>query len=219
MKVLVFDTETTGLPNGYNPSITETQNWPHIVQISFILYDDETNKIIDIQDHIIKIDEKIEISEGSVKIHGITRFKCNKKGIPITEALDLFNNAIQNADLVVGHNVSFDKRMIMVECIRQKKSQYFTRFGVRKPEYCTMKMTTELCGIEKINMTTGEKYFKYPNLSELHEKLFGNKPKGTHDSMGDILICMRCCEKLRKNTDFVKKGCSKFKELYNLYCV
>ena len=82
-----------------------------------------------------------------------------------------------------------------------------------------MKMTTELCGIEKINMTTGEKYFKYPNLSELHEKLFGNKPKGTHDSMADILICMRCCEKLRKNTDFVKKGCSKFKELYNLYCV
>ena len=219
MKVLVFDTETTGLPNGYNPSITETHNWPHIVQISFILYDDVTNKIIDIHDHIIKIDEKIEISEGSVKIHGITRLKCNKKGIPITEALDLFNNAIQNADLVVGHNVSFDKRMIMVECIRQKKSQYFTRFGVRKPEYCTMKMTTDLCGIEKINMTTGEKYFKYPNLSELHEKLFGNKPKGTHDSMADILICMRCCEKLRKNTDFVKKGCSKFKELYNLYCV
>ena len=219
MKVLVFDTETNGLPKGINPSITETHNWPHILQISFILYDDETHNILDIQDHLIKVDDNIEISIECTKIHGITRSKCNKKGIPITDAIDLFNAAIQKADLVVGHNVSFDKRIIMVECIRQKKAQYFTRFGVRKAEYCTMKTTTELCAIEKINMTTGEKYFKYPNLSELHEKLFGNKPKGTHDSMADILICLRCCEMLRKNVDFVKKGCSKFRELYNLYCL
>lgn len=219
MKVLVFDTETNGLPNGKNPSITETHNWPHILQISYILYDDEKHNIIDIQDHLIKVDKTIAISDECTKIHGITRYKCEKKGIPITDALDLFNNALQQADLVVGHNVSFDKRLIMVECIRQKKAQYFTRLGVRKQEFCTMKTTTELCGIEKINMTTGEKYFKYPSLSELHEKIFGNKPKGTHDSTADILICMRCCEMLRNKVDFVKKGCSKFRELYNLYCL
>jgi DNA polymerase III epsilon subunit-like protein len=219
MKVLVFDTETNGLPKGINPSITETHNWPHILQISFILYDDETHNILDIQDHLINVNKDIEISDECTKINGITRSKCNKKGIPITDAIDLFNTAIQKADLVVGHNVSFDKRIIMVECIRQKKAQYFTRFSVRKAEYCTMKTTTELCAIEKINIKTGEKYFKYPNLSELHEKLFGNKPKGTHDSMADILICLRCCEMLRKNIDFVKKGCSKFRELYNLYCL
>ena len=45
MKVLVVDTETNGLPKGINPSITETHNWPHILQISFILYDDETHNI------------------------------------------------------------------------------------------------------------------------------------------------------------------------------
>lgn len=218
MKVLVFDTETSGLPIGFNPSITETHNWPHILQISFILYDTETNKIIDIQDHIIKIDDNVIISEESTKIHGINREICNKKGISIRDALNKFNKILESSDLVVGHNISFDKRIIMVECIRHRMSQYFTRNGNRKPEYCTMKMTTELCGIEKINQTTGEKYFKYPTLSELHEKLFGFKPKGTHDSMADILICMRCCEKLRNDVDYLKKGCSTFKELYNLYC-
>jgi DNA polymerase III epsilon subunit-like protein len=219
MKVLVFDTETNGLPKGINPSITDTQNWPHILQISFILYDDESHNIIDIQDHLINVDNTVEISDECTKIHGITRYKCNKKGISMTDALDIFNNVLQIADIVVGHNVSFDKRIIMVECIRQKKAQYFTRFGVRKPEYCTMKTSTQLCAIEKINNTTGEKYFKYPNLSELHEKLFGNKPNGTHDSMADILICMRCYEMLKNNIDYSKKGCSKFKELYNLYCL
>ena len=29
-KVIVFDTETTGLPIGRNPSIRETTKWPHI---------------------------------------------------------------------------------------------------------------------------------------------------------------------------------------------
>ena len=218
MKVLVFDTETTGLPIGYNPSITETEKWPHILQISFILYDDDTNAILEIKDNIISIDNSIEISEKSIEIHGLTRTKCNKKGIMIKDALIEFNNALQKADLVVGHNISFDKRVVMVECIRQNMPQYFTRFGYRKPEYCTMKMNTELCAIEKINVKTGEKYFKYPNLSELHEKLFGNNPKGTHDSMADILICIRCCEKIRNDIDYTKSGCSKFKELYNLYC-
>ncbi len=33
MKVLIFDTETTGLPEGKNPSIMDTCKWPHIVQI------------------------------------------------------------------------------------------------------------------------------------------------------------------------------------------
>lgn len=218
MKVIVFDTETTGLPTERNPSITETEKWPHIIQISYILYDDETCKILNLQDHIIHLDEKVQISEESIAIHGITRFTSNKKGIPIKDALYLFNISLQQADLVVGHNISFDKRMVMVESIRNKIPQYFTRYGVRKPEYCTMKTTIELCGIEKINMTTGEKYFKYPTLSELHEKLFREKPKGTHDSMADIMICLRCCEKLRKDVDFAKKGCFKFKELYNLYC-
>ena len=38
MKVLVFDTETTGLPKGKNPSIYKTELWPHIIQLSYIVY-------------------------------------------------------------------------------------------------------------------------------------------------------------------------------------
>lgn len=219
MKVLVFDTETNGLPKGNCPSITETHNWPYILQISYILYDNEKNNIIEVQDNIINVDNSVEIPEESIKINGITRNKCNKTGINILDAIDLFNNALQKADLVVGHNISFDKRMIMVECIRNNKKQYFTRFGIRKPEYCTMKTSSELCGIEKINIETGEKYFKYPKLEELHEKLFGMKPKGMHNSMADILICMRCYEMIKNNKDYLKKKCTIFRELYNLYCL
>ena len=218
MKVFVFDTETSGLPKERNPSIYDTDKWPHIMQISYSIYNTETGELEEIYDAYIRLNTWVIVDPVSEGIHGITREIMEAKGVPIQEALIRVRDALSKVDICVGHNVSFDKRMIMVECIRLKKAQYFTRFGVRKPEYCTMKTTTELCAIEKINMTTGEKYFKYPNLSELHEKIFGNKPKGTHDSMADILICLRCCEMLRNNVDFVKKGCSKFRELYNLYC-
>ena len=46
MKVLVFDTETTGLPNGRNPSILNTHDWPYIVQLSYIIYVVSNNLIL-----------------------------------------------------------------------------------------------------------------------------------------------------------------------------
>jgi hypothetical protein len=40
MKVLVFDTETSGLPSERNSSILDTVKWPYILQLSFMVYDD-----------------------------------------------------------------------------------------------------------------------------------------------------------------------------------
>lgn len=219
MKVLVFDTETTGLPIGRNPSITDTELWPFIIQISYILFDTDKNKIIECKDDIIKLDSSVEITEGSIAIHGITPKICERKGIPIKEALDKFNELLNQADRVVGHNVSFDKRMIMVESIRNKMKQYFTINGDRKSECCTMKHFTETCGIEKINKN-GNKYFKFPTLTELHNYFFNFTPKSTHDAMADVLICLRCyVYGLHDKQDITKGHCSKTKELYNLYCL
>ena len=219
MKVLVFDTETTGLPTERNPSIADTHKWPHVIQISFVLYETTTCKVLSCQDHIVKLDPSTPISEESAKVYGITRSLCTRKGVPISHAISDFNNALMAADCVVGHNLSFDKRMVMVESIRLRWRQFFTRSGKGKKEYCTMKNGVELCAIETTNSTTGEKYMKYPNLSELHHKLFGVLPKGTHDSMADVLICLRCYGMMRHNHDIAKHGCPVLKNLYRLYCV
>ena len=218
MKVLIFDTETTGLPEGNHPSITETLNWPHIIQLSYIMYDTSSITIIDWGDDIIRIPPDVEISEKSIEIHGITRTMVRRKGISIQNALKKFNASLQKADYVVGHNISFDKRMIMVESIRLKQPQYFTVSSLRKPEYCTMKRNVDLCKIEKINRF-GEKYFKYPSLSELYFHLFGEMPRGTHDSMADVLICVRCYGFIVQKHDVTKEGCKQFKSFYKTYCV
>lgn len=218
MKVLIFDTETTGLPQERNPSITETHKWPHIIQLSFILYDTSTITVVDWGDDIIRVSKDVEITPKSIEIHGITRGMVQRKGISIHNALKKFNESLKIADYIVGHNISFDKRMIMVESIRLKLPQYFTISGLRKSEYCTMKRNVELCKIEKISRF-GEKYFKYPSLSELYLHLFGEMPKGTHDSMADVLICARCYGVIVHNHDITKSGCKQFKNFYKVYCV
>lgn len=38
---------------------------------------------------------------------------------------------------------------------------------------------------------------KYPRLSELHQILFGNVPENLHNSMMDVLVCLRCFLKIR----------------------
>jgi len=197
MKVLIFDTETTGLPIGRNPSIYETQKWPHILQLSYIVYDSETNDIITVEDDYIHINDDVVIEPGSQTIHNISREILLDKGIPIKDALDKFNNFATTVDLLVGHNVSFDKRMVIVEGIRNK-----IKMNVHDT-YCTMKNSVELCKIER-EWPDGNKYFKYPTLTELHKELFKTTPKNTHNALIDILICMRCFVQIELQKDICR---------------
>ena len=205
MKVIVFDTETTGLPER-NAPFTSTNKWPYIIQLSYALYDISTNNIY-INDGYIKIDDNIEISKESQKIHGITKEKLDNEGMNIKYALMQFNNMFCDADLVIGHNLEFDKNMIIVESLRNNIDQYFTYYETKnhkfkKPEYCTMKNTAKFCGIIKTNKL-GKEYFKYPKLIELYRRLFPQEkdPKNLHNSLFDILVTLRCYLKYKHDKD------------------
>jgi DNA polymerase III epsilon subunit-like protein len=213
MKILVFDTETSGLPLKKNASITETEEWPYILQLSFIVYDDSENKIIQIYNNYIK--QNINISKESTNIHGITRELIDEKGVDINDAMNVFDIALQNSDIVVGHNISFDKRMYMVEAIRRYRRQYFTINGIKKKEYCTMKNSTNICKIERVNNKTNKKYYKYPTLKELHTKLFNEFPTNLHNSLIDVFATLRCYIMIKDNTDILKN--KNIKDIYDVY--
>jgi DNA polymerase III epsilon subunit-like protein len=220
MKVLVFDTETTGLPQrneqGRSPSIYESHLWPHIIQLSYILYDTNTHKMLVNHDHVIKLSEDVEISEKSVEMHGITRERSMREGMDIHEALELFHICMLSADMVIAHNLAFDRQMILVECIRNNRPGPF-KFKTPEQFFCTMKSTVELCRIEAISKKNGEKYFKYPTMSELHEHLFHECPQNTHNSLVDILICLRCFVYIIDGVDIRTKNRS-FRTLYKSIC-
>jgi DNA polymerase III epsilon subunit-like protein len=158
-------------------------------------------------DKIIKLSEGITISKESENIHKISNEMSKTKGVDIKKELQEFNNMLIESDLVVAHNISFDKQMIMVECIRHKLQQNFTRNTNRKPEYCTMKNSVNICKIPKVSLN-GDIYYKYPKLIELYQHLFHETPDGLHNSMIDVLACLRCYGKMKLDVDLLEKSSS-----------
>jgi DNA polymerase III epsilon subunit-like protein len=219
MLILCFDTETTGLPEGRYTSIYETEKWPYIVQLSFVVYDTEKKEIVKEYDEIIKIEKTVELTPKSVEIHGITREMIETRGIPVTEALRAFKCALQMSDCSIGHNLSFDKRLLIVESIRNKgfdsNDDSVIQFRFSK-EFCTMLNSVDVCKI-KMFRKDGTTYYKYPTLLELHKHLFQIKPHNAHNSKVDVLICLRCYCKLALSYDLSRES-REFRRMYREFC-
>ena len=122
--------------------------------------------------------------------------------------IEEFMNDMDQCDTLIAHNLDFDKKMIIVELYRNGFYSELNKIKFNKLiEVCTMKVGTDICKIEKTSRS-GEIYYKYPKLSELHQKLFNETPDNLHNSLIDMLVCMRCFYKMRFNEDLYSKSTS-----------
>jgi DNA polymerase III epsilon subunit-like protein len=226
MLIFVFDTETTGLPKTKFINPDKLNEWPYIVQLSYIIYDTSINEIILIQDHIIKMENNVNICEESSKIHGITNEISKIKGKLMKDVMEEFFYYIRNCDLIVGHNVSFDINMLKVELLRLRMIQLDMSYSDEyiknvklnlcylntiKNIYCTLQESIELCNIQAISKT-GKPYLKFPKLIELHKKLFETTPNNLHNALNDIVVTLRCFIKMKYNID-LNNNCITFDNL------
>lgn len=214
MKIIVFDTETTGLPKTRVLTTGLVNLWPYIVQLSYLIYDVNEKELVKIRDFIIKIPYNIEISQESTKLHGITNDISYSQGTNIENIIEEFMKDLNECDYIIGHNIEFDVNMIKAELIRLNMSidrnmnlyyNYLEFMTTCKKFYCTMQESVDLCAIKQTNKQ-GKEYFKYPKLIELHQKLFNTSPKGLHNSLNDILICLRCFYRMKFNNDIIDEN-------------
>ena len=99
--------------------------WPHIVQLSYLVYDVDADKIQSFKDVIISLGTHIPLSDESVAIHGITREMSLQRGIDIRMALFDFKMELQQCGKCVAHNYSFDSNVLQIEAQRHNMSLYF----------------------------------------------------------------------------------------------
>ncbi len=173
---LVFDTETTGLPNNFNAPISDSDNWPRMVQIAWQLHDDEGN-LIENQDYIIK-PEGYDIPFNAARIHGISTKMAMEEGRDLTEVLKEFNEVLKKAKFGVGQNVEFDYKIIGAEFFRKEIENSLQAL----PKADTMIFGTEYC---QLPGGKGGK-FKSPKLEEIYEKLYGHKFDEAHNAAADV---------------------------------
>jgi DNA polymerase III epsilon subunit-like protein len=193
-----FDIETTGLIDDDGPYFNYI-GYPRLVQIGWLIYDINENKIRKKKSHIIK-PNGYSISEESLNIHGITDYIAHNKGIDIFYALGDFYRDMIYSDMIFAHNLSFDKRIMSV---------YLNLYGFEdvfnmKPCFCTMELSKKYCAI------TDGVYadYKFPKLSELYSKLFPwrSLPTNLHDALVDSEITLICfVEMLNRNIIEKKK--------------
>ena len=161
---IVFDTETTGLPEDFSAPITNVNNWPRIVQLAWKVYD-INGKVISSNNRIVRPDGFI-IPDDSIRVHRITNERAKAEGVPLELVLKEFAKDLQNSNFLVAHNISFDNKVTACEFFRLKMKNYMRDIV----HICTMNSTVNFCRIQ------GKMGLKPPTLTELHKKLF-NKGK------------------------------------------
>lgn len=180
---IIFDTETTGLPKRWDAPITDTDNWPRCIQIAWQLHDAMGN-LIEHQDYLIKPDG-FNIPFDSEKIHGISTELATEQGVPLTEVLVKFNEALAKAKFVVGQNIGFDINIMGSEFYRYGVDSVMSSMPVL--DTCT-EVTADLL---KLPGGRGGRY-KLPTLTELHAYLFGVPFAEAHNATADVEATTRC---------------------------
>ena len=180
---IIFDTETTGLPRQWKAPISDTDNWPRVVQIAWQLHDD-MGTLVESKDYLIAPDG-YNIPYDSEQIHGISTALALDQGVSLKDVLVEFNEDLAKAKFVVGQNVKFDLNVWGCEYVRYEMDTPMGDMAVL--DTCS-EVTAKLC---QLPGGRGGR-FKLPTLSELHKYLFDSAFSEAHNATADVEATTRC---------------------------
>lgn len=193
MRILFFDTETSGLPHVRKAPIELVENWPRIVQIAWQVLDftkEDSPQLVKQVSYILRPDYDTWDAK-SESIHGISRERAETEG---KIGKDVLREWVEDSrdSVVVAHNLAFDKPVLLAECIRSGFGK--DCWPVR--EYCTMANSTSLLKLPSKYPKPHDPY-KYPTLKELVTFLFGSSENiAFHTAGGDVECLVRCFREL-----------------------
>ena len=190
IKYIFFDSESNGLPREPRLGVSFTSNWPRMIQLAWIVTDENGN-ILKRQSHII-YPQGFNIIEPIAKLTRITTERAQREGVDLYSVLTEFMEDVNDAQLLIAHNIDFDKRVVGCELYRENMDYDSL---LNKSMVCTMQKSTNFCAIPSNGNHAG---YKWPKLEELHQKLFGTTFSGAHDAMSDVEATRKCYFELKK---------------------
>lgn len=230
MRHLVFDTEMTGdmvlLSANAKVSLEER---PHLIQLAYAVVEcsqppqTPTDPVVaDYACQYVRLPRGCSVSAFAENFTHITTEMCRTQGHEPRDVLRDLMRVAQTCDVLVGHNVKFDVRMVEIEIQRvllfaQQTSNaalrdeftHFLNLWRLMPTYCTMRRGTALCRLPRAISKTGgaaTSSFKYPKLKELYAHCFPDTDVAfqAHDAMGDVQATARCFAWMEYHRDLAR---------------
>ena len=177
---LFFDVSAAGPVRNWNRPANDPFNWPRLVHLSWLVYNQDRELIAQAND-IIK-PEGWTISEEVEEKHKITP-EMAENGVPLKEALERFSEQVGKATFVVAHNMKFNSSIVGAEFYRKGMKNVLEY----SDNYCLMQEATWFC---KIPGRGGK--FKWPTLQQLHTKIFAGRFANNGEALADVSATVAC---------------------------
>jgi len=218
-QIMYLDIETTGLAKDNSISYSDLENWPFIVQLSYILSGFKYVWNTQTKNFILK-PNNFKINISSSEIHGITNADAINDGFDRKEVFNYILKQLEHIDYIVGHNIDFDINVLKCEILRNTNidEKYIDKLFGHIKCICTMKESVDYC---KISSKNG---YKWATLNELYFILFGKSFVGQHNALNDVKAAKECFEKLEElkiikieNSNLTQKEVNYISSLYSSF--
>lgn len=175
-----FDTETTGL---VKPRSIKLNKQPEVIEFFGCLVDLKSGKIDREIDLLIRPTVEYPMTEYTIRA---TKTKLSNDLLADAPTFQNVANDIriflENAPLLIAHNLSFDKEMIEIEFERLKAPPVI--WPLR--QFCTVEQSIHLQG-------------RRLSLTKLHQYLFdGEEFLDAHRARNDVMALTRCAVEMHK---------------------
>lgn len=203
--ILVFDTETTGIPPEdptgkckYAP-YKKWGNQCRLLQLAWQVRNSH-GELLECENRVVFPDPDVVIPEESIAVHGISlEWICSKEndGIrkPLKEVLDDFMGVFQRfqIDTIVAHNLSFDYHIINHELYKLTTSP--PPIWKTIPGYCTYRQGRRYLKQQGIYIS-GKLVSYFSHFVEPWEQSALKQEAILHHADSDVEVCWRVFERL-----------------------
>ncbi|MEO6733681.1 MAG: 3'-5' exonuclease [Ferruginibacter sp.] len=185
--LLFIDTEASGLPKKWDLPYTVPGNWPYAVQVSWLIYSREGQKLKEQNIYISNND--FAICATALRIHGLTKDFLQQNGIPRCEALALLSKDLDEfRPMIVGHFIELDYHIIGADYYRADIENPMENL----PAFCIMKASQHL---------QQNPHNKFLRLGDLYQILFKKPLLNQHNALTDAGATADCFFELVKRNE------------------
>lgn len=183
--LLFIDTETTGLPKSWHLPYGVDGNWPQAIQISWIIYTRNGEKIKE-ENHYIN-NKDFVVSPAAFKVHGLTAQFLSKNGMPHKTVLEKLSIDLEQYNpMVIGHFTELDYHIISAGFFRE--SMYNPLLDCET--FCIM------IASQHLQQNPRSKFLR---LGDLYNLLFKKLLLNQHNALVDAAATAACFFELVKN--------------------